>query len=392
MPRLAIPDVSLDRSLPGVMNNAVSGQEPVAKDISFAGLAKDLGRDPTRWEWNNHFESNMAQIRQGTIAALPANAPAAPLKSKPVSPSLSALPAAQSWRGNNDKGLQAKADLAERARAAAAQKTQEAASQAAEAGGISGQQDARDIRAGMAAQAANVASTVPVLKGAADDFAARAVQAYNSGDKVQGDKYLGYASSYYKAAGEAQEPANNLTAAAPKFQLPPAAVGKPGADLKFELELGAAAYAIVGGNVELKLEISISRPFESRVTEFEAGLGVGLGFKAKTGLNSLQGAEHAVAGPLKPLFSDGGQANGTGAVSTTLEIEGSIPLLTLTAFEARGGVQSPLNGIPAKHNNFGGFYQYKILEPKVSPFLNIGASAKWDLFNTSYKRSSPNGQ
>jgi hypothetical protein len=48
------------------------------------------------------------------------------------------------------------------------------------------------------------ANSVPILKNAADEMAAKAVQAYNTGDNAQGDKYLGYASQYYKAAGDAQ--------------------------------------------------------------------------------------------------------------------------------------------------------------------------------------------
>jgi hypothetical protein len=268
----------------------------------------------------------------------------------------------------------------------------QAAPQASSGVGFGDQRDARDIRAGFPSQSNSMARNVPILRSSADDFAAKAVQAYNSGDKVQGDKYMGYASQYYKAAGDAQQSANNLGGAAYKSQLPPAAVGGPGRELAFEVELGGAAYLGLGGNFELKANVNLSRPLASGLTEFEAGLGVGVGFKAKSGLNPLQGAEPAVAGPFKPVYSVGGQANGTGAIATKLEIEGAVPFLTLTGLEMRGGVQSPLNGVPATDKNFGGFYEVKFLEPKVSPFINIGASVKWDWFNTSYKKSSSGGQ
>jgi hypothetical protein len=305
---------------------------------------------------------------------------------------------------NNDKGLAAKADLEERAREAAALKALEAnggsfASSGgsslldpldppvSQATGFNDRRDPRDIRAAMASEAAKLDSTVPLLKKAADDFAAKSIQAYNSGDKALGDKLLSYASGYYKAAGEAQQSAQNLSAAAPKFQLPPAAVGSPGADLKFELELGGALYAVVGGNIELKSEINISRPLASGITEFEAGLGLGVGFKGKAGVDWLRGNEPAAAAPVKLFEPYGGQANNTGAISTKFEAEAAVPLLTVTGLEMRAGVQSPLNGVPATDKNHGAFGEVKYLEPKASPFLNLGASVRWDLFNTSYKRS-----
>ena len=101
MPRLTVPDALLDTPLARVMEKVVDGQEPVAKDISYAGLATSLGRAPTRFEWRDHFESNMAQIRQGTITVLPANGPTAKPKSKPLPPSGHDLPAAKSWLKEN---------------------------------------------------------------------------------------------------------------------------------------------------------------------------------------------------------------------------------------------------------------------------------------------------
>ena len=76
----------------------------MAKDIkgfSFAGLAKDLSRDPTGPEWSRYFETNMAEKKPRALAALPANEPTAQLKSKSLPPSGLALPAAESRRKDN---------------------------------------------------------------------------------------------------------------------------------------------------------------------------------------------------------------------------------------------------------------------------------------------------
>ena len=256
-------------------------------------------------------------------------------------------------------------------------------------GGFSDGRDARDMRLGFASQALDLEKSGAALKDAADDFARKAAQAYISGDKSQGDKYLGYASGYYKASGDASMAASNLDAAAPKFQLPAAAVGQPGKDLEYELKLGGALYAFVGGNFEVTANINISNPSKSSVTEAEGGLGAGFGFKVKGGFEPLADKGFSGAVPIKLFDSYGGQANGTGAISTKFSAEAAVPFLTVTGVELRGGVQSPLNGVPVNDKNFGGFYEAKYLEPKLSPALNFGLNAKWDLFNTSYKFSPP---
>ena len=122
------------------------------------------------------------------------------------------------------------------------------------------QMNSGGIREGYGSQASKLDNSVAILKSAADGFATKSVQAYASGDKTQGDRYLSYAADYYKAAGDAQQSVNDINLTAPKFQLPPAAVGSPASDLKFELKLGGAAYAIVGGNLELTADINVSRP------------------------------------------------------------------------------------------------------------------------------------
>lgn len=127
----------------------------------------------------------------------------------------------------------------------------------------------------------------------------------------------------------------------------------------------------------------------SSVSELEAGLGFGAGFKAKAGFQSLHGKEPSANIPFKLIDTFGaGQADGTGAVSTKFSAEVAIPFLTVTAAEVRAGVQSPLNGVPVTDKNFGGLAEAKFLEPKVSPLINFGLNFKWDVFNTSYKLNS----
>jgi len=231
------------------------------------------------------------------------------------------------------------------------------------------------------------------LTGYANDWASKAVSEFNNGNTERGKIYLGYANSYYKASGDALESSKVLDAVAPKFQLPEPALGNSQGDRRFEFKFGAAAYAIGGGNIEFTADINISRPFQSSFTEFEAGIGLGVGFKAKVGLEGLKGSELTAAIPT-PYFNPlgQGQASNTGAVSTKVAFEGAIPFLTVTGLEFRGGLQSPLTGMPVTKENYGGIYEFKYLEPKLSPALNVGLTAKWDIFNTSYKRSSTGGQ
>lgn len=231
------------------------------------------------------------------------------------------------------------------------------------------------------------------LTGYANDWATKAVIEFNDGNTERGKAYLGYANSYYKASGYALESSRALEAVAPQFKLPAAALGTSHGDSRFEFKFGAAAYFIGGGNLEFTADINISRPFQSSFTEFEAGLGLGVGFKAKVGLEGLKGSEPTVAVPV-PYFQPlgKGQASGTGAVSTKFSLDAAIPFLTVTLGELRGGTQSPMTGVPVTRENYGGIYEFKYLEPKLSPALNFGLTAKWDIFNTSYKRSPTGGQ
>jgi hypothetical protein len=155
-----------------------------------------------------------------------------------------------------------------------------------------------------------------------------------------------------------------------------------------EIKLGAALYAGLGGNAELTLVVNPSR-LDLSATEFEWGLGVGLGAKGKAGWETLKGSEITVNAPRGELLKRGdGQASGTGAVSMKAGLEFSAPAVNLVAAEIRLGVQSPLSGAPAATPT-GGFYEIKVGEVKVAPTLQLGATAKIDLFNNSYKRTKP---
>jgi hypothetical protein len=247
--------------------------------------------------------------------------------------------------------------------------------------------DARDIRAGYASRANELANSASVLKNAAEGFASQAMQAYNNGNKAQGDTYLKYASGYYAESNNATASANQFKAAIPAYVLPPAAVGSPGSDLAFELKLGGALYAVVGGNFELTTQVNISKLTWS-ITEFEWGLGVGFGGKGVGGWKPI--ADTSVTAPMKLLSKVGdGQADGTGAISLKAALEVSVPTANFVVGEFRAGVQSPLNGVPVTDKNFGGFYETKIGEYKVAPTLQLGATVKVDIFNNSYKRVKP---
>lgn len=156
-----------------------------------------------------------------------------------------------------------------------------------------------------------------------------------------------------------------------------------------ELKLGAALYAGVGGNVELTMNVNISK-FERSMTEVEWGLGVGFGAKGKAGWSPLSGKETTGNAPLGTFYKvGGGQADGTGAISMKSAVEISFPTANFVVAEGRAGVQSPLNGVPVTDKNFGGFYEGKIGEYKVAPTLQLGATAKVDVFNNSYKKAKP---
>jgi hypothetical protein len=214
------------------------------------------------------------------------------------------------------------------------------------------------------------------------------MQAYNNGNKAQGDTYLKYASGYYAESNNATASANQFKAAIPAYVLPAAAVGGPGADLAFNVELGGGLYAIVGGNFEVKANINISKR-EFSITEAEGALGLGVGYKVKVGFEPLKEKLGAVV-PMEPLETFGsGQANQTGAISTKFSAEAAGPFFTVTALELRAVVQSPLNGVPATDKNFGGFTEAKVIELKAAPALNAAANVKWDIFNTSYKMAPP---
>jgi hypothetical protein len=155
-----------------------------------------------------------------------------------------------------------------------------------------------------------------------------------------------------------------------------------------EIKLGGALYAGVGGNAEITLALNPSR-LDLSVGEFEWGVGVGFGAKAKAGWNALSEKVAMGSIPLGTLqkFGDG-QANGTGAISLKAGLELSAPGTNFVAAEARFGVQSPLTGAAGSPPS-GGFYEVKFGEFKVAPTLQLGATAKIDLFNNSYKKPQP---
>ena len=84
-----------------------------------------------------------------------------------------------------------------------------------------------------------------------------------------------------------------------------------------------------------------------------------------------------------------GQADGTGAISLKAGVEVSVPTANFVVGELRAGVQSPLNGVRATDKNYGGFYEVKVGEYKIARTLQLGATAKVDIFNNSYKRAKP---
>ena len=47
--------------------------------------------------------------------------------------------------------------------------------------------------------------------------------------------------------------------------------------------------------------------------------------------------------------------------------------------------------VTATKDNTGGLYEVKFPEAKISTAVNIGASTKWDIFNTSYKLPKTKG-
>jgi hypothetical protein len=153
-----------------------------------------------------------------------------------------------------------------------------------------------------------------------------------------------------------------------------------------ELKLGGALYFGVGGNAELTMNENPSK-MSFTTTEFEGGLGIGFGYKAKVGWQPLDESNSTLTMPFEPWKKWGdGQAAGTGAVGLKAGIEVSAPASNFVLGEARIGLQSPLNGAPTNTKS-GGFYEVKLGEFKLAPTFQWGLTAKIDLFNTSYKRT-----
>ncbi|RZL03690.1 MAG: RHS repeat protein [Rubrivivax sp.] len=150
-----------------------------------------------------------------------------------------------------------------------------------------------------------------------------------------------------------------------------------------EIKAGFAVYAGAGFNAEITLQTNLTNLRSTSVSEFEAGLGFGVGFKGLLSVRPLDEKGFAANLPVGAYDTFGsGQANRTGAISTKAGVEMALPFVTLVGAEAKVGLQSSLNGaakVPA------GFVDGKLMEVKLSPALQVGASAKWDVFNTSYK-------
>lgn len=149
-----------------------------------------------------------------------------------------------------------------------------------------------------------------------------------------------------------------------------------------EVKVGFALYAGIGGNAEMTLKTNLTKLGDTRITEFEAALGLGVGFKGLVGVKPLD--DKGATGSLGVYGGKklGGQADRTAAISTKAGIEYNLPLVTVVPVEGKVGFQSSLNGaakVPARYG------ELKLGEVKLSPSLQVGGSAKWDIFNTSYK-------
>ena len=150
-----------------------------------------------------------------------------------------------------------------------------------------------------------------------------------------------------------------------------------------EVKGGFAVYAGIGFNAEITIQVNPTNLRSVSVSEFEAGLGLGVGLKGLLSVGSLNEKGFAGNSPVGAYDTFGsGQANRTAAISTKAGVEVALPFVTLVGAEVKAGLQSSLNGEPKVAP---GFVDGKLLEIKLSPALQAGASAKWDVFNTSYK-------
>ncbi|MBB3177523.1 type IV secretion system protein [Variovorax sp. Sphag1AA] len=152
----------------------------------------------------------------------------------------------------------------------------------------------RDTGLAIAVALADRARAGAVFQDAATTFGAKAVAAYNTGNTAEGNRFLSYAATYSTESANAFAAAGALDADAPRFSLPPAAVGQPhfsiadlSLDTGFTVQIGIGANAAggwLGGYGEFGIAAGFSYDGLSAVTYTSAGVVLGPQQGASIGL------------------------------------------------------------------------------------------------------------